>query len=42
VRAAVLRGAGDVVVEERPDPEPGPGEVLVRVSSVGVCGWDTH
>jgi L-iditol 2-dehydrogenase len=42
VRAAVLRGAGDVVVEERPDPEPGPGEVLVRVSSVGVCGSDTH
>jgi L-iditol 2-dehydrogenase len=42
VRAAVLRGPGDVVVEERPDPVPGPGEVLVRVSSVGVCGSDTH
>jgi L-iditol 2-dehydrogenase len=42
VRAAVLRGPGDVVVEERPVPEPGHGEVLVRVSSVGVCGSDTH
>jgi L-iditol 2-dehydrogenase len=42
VRAAVLRGPGDVVVEERPVPEPGRGEVLVRVSSVGVCGSDTH
>ena len=42
MRAAVLRGIGDVVVEERPVPEPGPGEVVVRVTSVGVCGSDTH
>jgi L-iditol 2-dehydrogenase len=42
VRAAVLRGPGDVVVEERPVPEPGPGQVVVRVASVGVCGSDTH
>jgi L-iditol 2-dehydrogenase len=42
MRAAVLRGVGDVVVEERPVPEAGPGEVLVRVASVGVCGSDTH
>ena len=42
MRVAVLRGPGDVVVEERPVPEPGPGEVVVRVFSVGVCGSDTH
>ena len=42
MRVAVLRGAGDVAVEERPVPAPGPGEVVVRVSSVGVCGSDTH
>ena len=42
MRAAVLRGPKDVVVEERDTPEPGPGEVLVRVHSVGVCGSDTH
>ncbi len=42
MRAAVLRGPGDVVVEERPVPEAGLGEVVVRVSSVGVCGSDTH
>ena len=42
MRAAVLRGVGDVVVEERPVPEAGPGEVVVRVASVGVCGSDTH
>lgn len=42
MRAAVLRGPGDVVVEERAEPSPGLGEVLVRVASVGVCGSDTH
>jgi L-iditol 2-dehydrogenase len=38
----VLRGAGDLAVEERPDPTPAPHEVLVRVVSVGVCGSDVH
>jgi L-iditol 2-dehydrogenase len=42
VRVAVLRGPGDVAVEERPVPRPGPGEVVVRVRSVGMCGSDTH
>jgi L-iditol 2-dehydrogenase len=42
MRAAVLRGVGDVVLEDRPAPAPGPGEVLVRVGAVGVCGSDTH
>lgn len=42
MRVSVLRGAGDLVVEDRPDPVPGPHEVLVRVASVGVCGSDVH
>lgn len=42
MRVSVLRGVGDVAVEERPVPEPGLGEVLVRVGSVGVCGSDVH
>ncbi|MDQ3989109.1 MAG: alcohol dehydrogenase catalytic domain-containing protein, partial [Actinomycetota bacterium] len=42
MRAAVLRGPGIVVIEERPTPRAGPGEVVVRVRSVGVCGSDTH
>ena len=42
MRVAVLRGAGDVAIEERPTPRPGRGEVLVTVGSVGVCGSDTH
>jgi L-iditol 2-dehydrogenase len=42
MRAAVLVEPGRIVVEERPVPEPGPGDVLVRVASVGVCGSDAH
>lgn len=41
-RAAVLHAAGDLRVEERGVPEPGPREVLVEVRSVGVCGSDVH
>ncbi|MGP3933123.1 NAD(P)-dependent alcohol dehydrogenase [Nonomuraea sp. KM88] len=42
MRAAVLRGIQQLAIEERPVPEPGPGEVLVRVDAVGVCGSDVH
>jgi L-iditol 2-dehydrogenase len=41
-RAAVLHGPGDVRVEQRAVPEPGPREVLVEVAAVGVCGSDIH
>ena len=39
MRAVVFTGAGGnevVRVEERPDPEPGPGEVLVRPAFAGI------
>ena len=42
MRVSVLRGVREVALEERPVPRPGPGEVLVRVGSVGVCGSDVH
>jgi L-iditol 2-dehydrogenase len=42
MRVSVLRGAGKVEVEERPTPQPGPGEVLIAIGSVGVCGSDVH
>lgn len=41
-RAAVLTRPGSVVVEERAMPVPGAREVLVEVTSVGVCGSDVH
>lgn len=40
--ASVLRGIGDVTVEQRPVPCPAAGEVLIKVASVGVCGSDIH
>lgn len=39
MRAAVIAD-GDVAVQERPDPEPGAGEVLVRVHAAGLNGAD--
>jgi len=39
VRAVIIRD-GSLVVEERPDPEPGKGELLVRVRAAGVNGAD--
>ena len=42
MRAAVLHAPGDLRLEERAMPEPGPREVLVRVGAVGVCGSDVH
>ena len=38
--AAVYRGVNDVRVEQVPVPEIGPGELLVRVHTCGVCGTD--
>jgi L-iditol 2-dehydrogenase len=42
MRAAVLEGVGKVSVQDRPVPDPGPGEVLVQVTAVGTCGSDVH
>lgn len=39
MRAATIRD-GDVLVEEHPDPEPGPGELLVAVRGAGLNGAD--
>lgn len=40
--ASVLRGIGEIALEERPVPVPAPDEVLIKVLSVGVCGSDVH
>jgi L-iditol 2-dehydrogenase len=42
MRASVYRERGRIDVEERPLPQPGPGQVLLRVSHCGVCGTDLH
>jgi threonine dehydrogenase-like Zn-dependent dehydrogenase len=40
--AAVFMGLRDVAVEDRPTPQPGPGELLLEVSHCGICGSDLH
>ena len=43
MRAAILESApGGVHVEEIPMPEPGAGEILVKVNACGVCHTDLH
>jgi L-iditol 2-dehydrogenase len=40
MRAVVYRGPGELRVEDIPIPEPGPGEMLVRVDACGICPTD--
>lgn len=43
MRAMLFKAVGQpLAVEELPDPEPGEGEVVIRVSRCGVCGTDLH
>jgi (R,R)-butanediol dehydrogenase/meso-butanediol dehydrogenase/diacetyl reductase len=42
MKAAVLEGQRKLVVREVPDPEPGEGQVLVKMRHCGICGSDTH
>lgn len=37
-----LHGIRDLRIDVFPRPVPGPGEVLLKVASVGVCGSDVH
>jgi len=40
MRAALLKAAGEIRLEERAVPAPRPGEALIRVHYVAVCGSD--
>lgn len=43
MRAAVFHGPGQpLAIEEVPTPNPGPGEILVKVAACGVCHTDLH
>ena len=43
MRAAVVHEFGaPLVLEDVPRPEPGPGQVLVRVEAAGLCHTDIH
>src|SRR5438270_13009718 len=40
MRAVTIREGGELAVAEHPDPEPGVGEVLVRIRAAGLNGAD--
>lgn len=42
MRAVLCRNPGELEIVERPVPERKPGEALVRMRRVGVCGTDMH
>lgn len=40
MRVAMYYNNKDLRIEEMPVPEPGPGEILIRVHASGICGSD--
>jgi L-iditol 2-dehydrogenase len=40
MRAVVYRGINDMRIEEVPVPRIGPGELLVKIATCGICGTD--
>src|SRR5260370_37189344 len=42
MRAVVFAAVGELTVAERPEPGPGPREVVIETAAVGVCGTDAH
>ncbi len=42
MKAAIFYGGKDIRIEDVPMPEPGPGEVLIKIASAGICGSDLH
>ena len=35
-------GVGNIGVRDIPEPQPGPGQVLIEVAAAGICGTDLH
>lgn len=42
MREAVLEKPETIVFREVPEPVPGPGQALIRVRRIGICGSDIH
>ena len=42
MRAVVYDAPRSFTVTDVPTPEPGPGEVLIKVEQTGICGTDLH
>jgi (R,R)-butanediol dehydrogenase / meso-butanediol dehydrogenase / diacetyl reductase len=43
MKAAVFKAPGaPLVIEDVPDPTPGPGDLILKVRACGICGTDLH
>lgn len=42
MKSITVQQPGTLVIEDRPDVQPAPGEVRIRVASAGICGSDVH
>jgi L-iditol 2-dehydrogenase len=42
MKQAVMTAPGKIMIHEIEAPQPGPGEVLLRIQRIGVCGSDVH
>ncbi len=42
MRQSVLTAPHTIIFREAPEPMAGPGEVLVRIQRIGICGSDVH
>lgn len=42
MKAIYFRTPGEFALEDLPDPQPGPFDVVMKVTAVGLCGTDIH
>jgi threonine dehydrogenase-like Zn-dependent dehydrogenase len=42
MKAVVLRGPGEIAIEDRPEPQAPEGSVLLKVEMIGLCGSDLN
>lgn len=42
MKAAVFTKPGSIVLEDKPVPQVGPGDALVRITTTTICGTDIH
>ena len=42
MKQSIMVSPGVIEFRDIPIPEPGPGEVLLRIKRIGVCGSDIH
>ncbi|MDP6667716.1 MAG: zinc-binding dehydrogenase [Dehalococcoidia bacterium] len=42
MRVATWRGGSEFTIDTVPDPIPGPGQLVLKVHSAGICGTDIH